>query len=281
MMSAIESQSVLPDIVYVMLDRQSDDDFQFIKDMCSKGKVKYDVINLHDIPDYVGRPTEDPDQLLFMVGHRRNYAINKAISDGCHCFVMIDGDCIPDVDLVKTHTTSNSMGYPNMTNGRRREEKHGDKDQREVDPKLKWLRLFGNNTFHIVRDIDLLKSCSVTWSCNFSMNLPAVNIIKEMNDKYYGRSEVFNSTFLGSWGGEDSFIGVQAFHGNIFITIINDEFSAIRHIEHPRPENKYGDVAFGDYLLKEIDYLNACLQYNPLSAEFYAKNFVLASQICY
>lgn len=272
-MDGIESQSELPDIVYVMLDRQSELDLRAITEMCGKGKVNYKVFNIHDIPDFVGRPHDEPFEPLFMVGNIRNRAIDMAIGDGCDCVVMIDGDCIPDIDLIKTHKSSNSLGYPNMSCGRRREEKHGDKDQREVDPKLSSLKLFEHTPNYIVHNPDLLKSCSVTWSCNFSMNLSAIKIIKAINQKYYGRDEVFNSTFLGSWGGEDSFIGIQAVYGKVFITIINAERSGIRHIDHPRPERKYGDAALGDYLLREIDYFSVATQLDPLDGEFYSSFF--------
>ena len=93
MLSAIEKQSVMPDIIYVMLDRQSTDDYQAILKMCNASHVKgnYQVHNVTEIPKYIGRPTSLPDQNLFLTGDRRNRAIDMAQNEGCECFIMLSG----------------------------------------------------------------------------------------------------------------------------------------------------------------------------------------------
>lgn len=270
MFSAIESQSVRPDVVYVALDRQSQDDLDAITTICNSGKCNYIINNFTEIPSYVGKPQSIPDQGLFLVGHRRNQCIDLAINNGCECVIMIDGDCVPDIDLVKDHKYVNSLGFANISNGRRRESKYKWSDQREVDPKMRSIELFSQGNAFVIHNPDLLKSCSITWSCNLSVNLMAIKLIKKLNKLYYGRDEFFNSDFLGSWGGEDSFLGIQAVACKIIITMINTELSGIRHIDHPRPDSKYGDAAFGDHLMSHIEHLNKLQVLYPLLGEFYS-----------
>lgn len=269
MFHAIEAQSEHPDIVYVAMDRQSSDDVSAINRICASGNVNYKVMNLSDIPEYIGNPQVIPNQSLFMTGYRRNTCINDALVNGCECIIMFDGDCIPDVDVVRDHKKLNSLNVPNISNGRRREEKYEWKDQREVDPKMRSADLFNRGNGYVIHNPDLLRSCSVTWSCNLSMNLSAIKLIKKFNREYYGRDEVFSSEFLGRWGGEDSFLGIHAIACKIFVTMLTTEFSSIRHIEHPRPDDKYSDKAFGDHLIKEIDYLNMLQDLKPLTLDFY------------
>lgn len=269
MFQAIEAQSEKPDFVYVAMDRQSSDDVEAIRRICNTGKVNYKVMDLQSIPAYIGKAQILPDQSLFMTGYRRNECIDDALSNGCECFIMFDGDCIPEKDLVKDHKAINNVPFSNISNGRRREEKYEWKDQREVDPKMRSAELFNKGNGYVIHNPDLLRSCSITWSCNLSMNLSAVKILKKFNREYYGRDEVFSGEFLGRWGGEDSFLGIQAIACKIFITILSTELSGIRHIEHPRPDDKYSDKAFGEHLIKEIDYLNMVQDLKPLINDFY------------
>ena len=269
MFSALESQSESPDIIYVAMDRPSNDDVEFIKKSIQFSKTKYIVMDLQDIPTYVGKPQVIPDSQLFLTGHRRNQCIDLALSEGCECIIMIDGDCIPEVDLIKDHKALNAVHYPNITNGRRREEKYEWKDQREVDPKMRGADLFARGNGYVIHNPDLLRSCSVTWSCNLSINIHAIRIIKKFNKEYYGRDEVFSGEFLGRWGGEDSFLGIQAIVCKIFITMMTSDLSGIRHIDHPRPDNKYSDKAFSDHLVKEIEYLNVLYDIKPILNTFY------------
>lgn len=281
MLNAIEAQSILPDIVYVMLDRQSTNDYNAILSMCNTSNLRcvYKVFNIHEIPEYIGRPTSLPDQQLFLTGDRRNIAIDMAISDGCECFIMIDGDCLPDIDLIKSHRGICDNDIPVMGNGRRRSIEYNELDQRDQDPKLRHLELFKHNGL-VIHSVDLLRSCSITWSCNLSVNLKAVNVIKAINEKYYGRYEFFSSEFLGSWGGEDSFLGIQANLGKVYIVVINDELSGVRHIDHPRPESKYGNQSFGPYLISHISLLNQMQNNNPLTLDFYTNAFKGKLQVC-
>lgn len=270
MIKAIEELSEYPDTVYVMMDRPKKSDFMYVNGLCKRQgkKCEYEVIESHDKPAYMGRPQENDDD-NFLAGHVRNKAIDLAISEGHEIFIFIDGDCIPEVDIVKDHKKLNSLGIPNLSVGRRRDERHNWKDQREVDNIVKGAQLFTSGNGYVVQNVQLLVSSTIVWTCNVSINIDAINRIKRLNQRYYERAEVFNSEFSGTWGGEDGFLGFQCFYSRIYITMCASDKSGIRHIDHPRPESKYGDVNWDTYFKERMDDFDSRLSSNPLTSEFY------------
>lgn len=269
MISAIEAQSVLPKFVYVMMDRPSDKEYQEILGICNRTnlKCKYKVFNCQDLPDFLGRPTQLPDFDLFLTGFRRNFAIANAIADGCDMFVMIDGDCIPQSNLIKAHVNACSTDMPMLVCGRRCDDKYNGLDQRDLDPKVAPFKMFSSVNPHPILTYDLHKTCSVVWSCNISMNIKAIERIKKLNEYYFGKSEVFSSQFVGTWGGEDAFLGIQANASMVVIATINDVKSGINHIDHPRPESKYGSNSFFKYFAEQIELFNAMMLNKPIPME--------------
>ena len=270
MQTALESLSVLPDIIYLMMDRPSRKEVLDVKTHISKPALKnnYILCDVQDIPEYVGRPNHTPEQSLFLTGDRRNRAIEYAIAEGCDSFVFIDGDCVPQEDLIKSHQTLHNSNIAVMSIGRRREEKHGWKDQREISESLSQYSLFKSATQVITSDY-LMTSSAIAWSCNMGLNLKAVNRLKSLNKKYYDRSDVFHINFLGTWGGEDGFIGMQAYISKICIVVIGDMKSGIKHIEHDRPVTKYAGEAFTQYLENEIKLFKLMIDNNQLPFEFF------------
>ena len=267
LVSAIEAMSELPDIVYPTLDRNSREDYAEIKSICDNSRLKcrYEILDLVDTPHYIGKPTNNPSQDLFLTGDRRNQAIDRAISDGCELFVFIDGDCVPEADLIKSHKRANSYGIPTLSVGRRKESKYNWLDQRDNDQKLKSLRLFNKVNDYLIQNSELLYTATIVWSCNIAMNIEAISLLKRLNNYYYGRSEVFNSEFLGAWGGEDCFLGIQAYAIRIAIVTINDELSGIRHIDHPRPIDKYHSANWTEHLADEVENFNLMLTNKPIT----------------
>src|SRR5574343_143701 len=269
MLIAIEKLTVKPFCVYVMMDRPSTLEYQTIKKQCDNKSLvnEYKVFSVQDIPEYIGRPNIIPEQSLFLTGHRRNLAIEYAIADGCDSFVFIDGDCIPQEDLIKSHSVSHDMKYPVVSVGRRREEKHTYKDQREVVNNLIRYGLFKGDSPQIISTIELFKTSAITWSCNIGFNLKAIKLLKYLNNKYYGMNDVFHSNFLGTWGGEDGFIGIQAYLGGAKVVLLPDMKSGIKHIEHDRPANKYSGESFISYLADQVELFNAMLENDPLTLD--------------
>lgn len=270
MQTALESLSVLPDIIYLMMDRPSRKEVIDVKTLINKPDLKnrYILCDVQDIPEYVGRPNHTPEQSLFLTGDRRNHAIEYAIAEGCDSFIFIDGDCVPQEDLIKSHQKLHDSHLAVMSIGRRREEKHGWKDQREFSESLIPFSLFKTNTQVITSDY-LMTSSAIAWSCNMGLNLKAINRLKSLNKKYYGREDVFHVNFLGTWGGEDGFIGMQAYISKICIVILGDMKSGIKHIEHDRPEAKYAGEAFTKYLETQIKLFKLMLDNNQLPIEFF------------
>lgn len=271
MMDGIEKQTLLPKYVYVMLDRPTKAEYENILGLCSSKGLKntYKVFNIDETPEYVGRPNNLPDFDLFLTGRNRNIAIDNAIKDGCESVVMIDGDCIPEADLIKDHNEIHDTKYPSVTCGRRKEKKYNWKDQRDVDPKLKDLKLFENGNGFVIQNPELLHLSTIIWTCNVGINLDAIKLVKKLNKRYYGRDEVFNSEFLGTWGGEDSFLGIQANMCRIFISIINNPKSGVRHIEHMRPLDKYDEKGFVQYFKDHVELLNQLQLNKPITMDFF------------
>jgi hypothetical protein len=270
MQMAIEKLSLRPFCVYIMMDRPSVMEYQSVKNACSVGELlnTYKVYNEQIIPEYIGRPNSLPEQSLFLTGDRRNRAISYAINDGCDSFVFIDGDCIPQEDLIKSHSEVHKHNFPVLTCGRRREEKHGYKDQREIVPNLKQYNLFKLPDPQVINSFYLLKTSAITWSCNMGLNLQCVKMLQLANQKYYGSPDVFHTNFLGTWGGEDGFIGIQSYLLGAKILLLSDIKSGIKHIEHDRPADKYSGDAFTIYLDNQIELFKMLLSNSPISINF-------------
>lgn len=272
MIKAIEELSEYPDTVYVMLDRPKKTDYMYINGICHRQGLRtvYKVVESYDKPEYMGRPQVD-DKDNFLAGHIRNKAIEMAMEDGHDIFIFIDGDCIPEKDLVKEHKQLNSLGIPNLSVGRRRDENIQWKDQREIDPKVSSAKLFSSGNGFVIQNIDLLVSSTIVWTCNVSLNLYAVKLIKKLNTRYYDRDELFNSEFSGTWGGEDGFLGFQAYCVNVFITMCTKEYAGIRHIDHPRPIDKYADQNWDAYYKSQLIDFQSRMESYPLTASFFSR----------
>ena len=262
----IEKQSVIPSVVYFMLDRPTDAEKLHIEEEVKKSELNIKVFSISDPPNYIGN--EDTKE-LFLTPHVRNMGINEALKDNCDMFVFIDGDCIPQPSLIESHANSGNGNVPVLSIGRRREKEFRWKDQREYKAEFVHLKLFRKGNF-IVSNTDLLRRSLIVWSCNIALNLKALNLIQNFNQRYYNRKEVFSGEFVGKWGGEDGFLGVQAWHCRIFIVMIGNESSGVEHIDHPRPENKY-NINHMDFFLKQIEILRRKMTINPLNMDFFAQ----------
>lgn len=259
--NGLERQSVLPDMVHVILDRPDPD--ESIDDIETSLNVK---IITHDGKDaYIGNKTEG--QPLFLTPYNRNLGIDTAIEDGCDKFIFIDGDCVPQEKLVESHLRKINYDIPVLTCGRRRESKYRWQDRREYMPELTHLELFRKNGT-LIRNPELIKKSLIVWSCNIGMNMKTVRMLKKFNKKYYGRNEVFCSEFTGSWGGEDGFLGIEAFYCRVFISTIGEKKAGIEHIDHPRPSEKY-TVEHLRYYAKQMEKIQKKIKIHPMDLSFF------------
>jgi len=265
-LKGISNNKVLPNTVYALLDRATEEEYKIIKTMSDEVDINIKIINVptpsvkYIKREYVGDP--------FYVGYIRNYGIDLAISDGHTEFVFIDGDCVPQSSLFISHHNTLNNSIPILSIGRRREKQYKWKDQREITSQFTHLDLFRKEGF-LVNNPELITSCVMVWSCNIGLNLRLIKLLKKFNLKYYGRSEVFSSEFLGAWGGEDGFLGVQSWFVKAFITTIGDMKSGVQHIDHPRPSDKY-TIDHKTFFVEQLNRLRKKTALHPLDINFFS-----------
>ena len=278
----LQRQSVKPDFVFVVVDRpkldkgplkgsgepetEEWDALEYITNENSKYpdlNVKIEVI--YSEPKHL---TRNPEGKIFLAGMTRNVGLEAAIREGCTEFIFIDGDCIPESDLVSAHITKLRKNLPILTAGRRRERQYRLQDRRESIASLAHLQLFRSKGTVINQNSNLLKDCMIVWSCNLGINLVAVNLIKKLNRRYFQRDELFSSDFLGAWGGEDSYLGIQALYCRVFITTIGEKLSGVHHIDHPRPTTVYS-IEHKEFFEKQCTRLRDKVRLNPLDLDFF------------
>jgi hypothetical protein len=59
---------------------------------------------------------------------------------------------------------------------------------------------------------------------------------------------VFSTEFLGTWGGEDGFVGMECYYSGIPTYALPNGENGIIHQPHIRPLNKYDHPTFIPYL---------------------------------
>ena len=246
MADAIGAQTVRPGHTLYMPDRPTGRELVEIR----KTLAKYPDIEVYPVsslPSYVGRPNMNAGADWFLAGHVRNVAVSYMVDKGFDAVVFIDGDCIPEPDLIKSHIEILDKEGPCVSVGQRKEAMFHWKDQRTRDFSL--THVFGDTPTEITRESWFVDS-GVVWTCNFGLNRSAVDALCDMNKTLYGRNEAFSSDFAGTWGGEDGFIGLECFYVGIPVVAMaaggND---GIRHQYHDRTdEKKYAHRTFQTYL---------------------------------
>ena len=218
-LTGLKQQTLKPNAVHLIMDRTEPvPDSQF-------ANCEFEVTQTSFYPGESQKRHEG-----FHAGSARNVGIDISLERGVDVIVMIDGDCVPQSRLIEGHALMCGRSIPVLSCGRRREKKYGWKDQREMMSDLTNAGFFSREI--IINDPELLRKCLVVWSCNIAMNVKAVVRTKEFNRKYYGVPEVFSSAFDGGWGGEDSFLGIEAWMSRTFIAV--NHIASVEHIDHPR-----------------------------------------------
>ena len=257
----IAKQSKTPDNIYLMLDRPSSSEIEEITDAFKDLDGVRILLNTTIPKLREGSDVADP----FLAGFCRDIAVKQAWRDGHDIFIFIDGDCIPQSKLVECHVKVLDSKYPVISQGRRREKQYQWKDRREVDAGVVQYGIF-RTPGYLLSSPDLLRSAQFTWSCNLGINRNAIALVMKLNNEYYQRVELFNSDFNGAWGGEDSFLGIQAYVTRCFITAINDIESGIMHIDHPRKDNP---MKHQDFFIKQVEILKKIMARKPLAINFF------------
>ena len=200
----------------------------------------------------------------FDAGQTRDIGIDLMMNKPVEYAIMVDEDCIPQPDLVKSHLLVLERGIPVISCGRRLESKLGWKDPRQTGEAFN-LHLFdGKGT--VVQNISLIKNCLATWTCNLGMNRDAISIIRRAMDSFNGTRRVFNKDFDGHWGGEDSFLGYMAWAYRVNMAFLPMGANAVKHMDHPRPEPEYGK-GFKEVLEAQVLKLRKHLAMHPISID--------------
>jgi len=243
MNAAVSNLTETPDKVLVILDRPSPKELNETRKAYTNKLVE--IIAVHSLPEYVGRPQLNYHVPYFCAGHARNIGVRYAIEHAYDVVIFIDGDCYPEPDLIIGHMNLLVSDEACVTVGKRCEAKYGWHDQREKDVNFP-IPIFSNPE-RITREAFFVDS-GVMWTCNMGLNRKAIDMIMHMNMSLYGRTELCSSDFIGTWGGEDGFLGMEALYGNIPVYPVCRKSSGVRHNEHPRPLDKYDHETFVTYL---------------------------------
>lgn len=243
MKEAVEAMSCIPDRVLIVLDRPTAQELKDTQDIF--GSPLYHVVSVQDIPSYAGRPQMKYGIPYFCAGAARNMAARFAMEADYDAVIFIDGDCYPEPDLVNAHLELLESEEPAVTVGRRNEAKHGWHDQREKDAEHP-IPIFGKQE-RITKEAFFVDS-GVVWTCNMGINRQAMSEIMSLNKALFGRDELCSSDFSGTWGGEDGYLGLEAFYLDIPVMPVCRKGAGVRHVEHDRPLDKYDHETFVAYL---------------------------------
>lgn len=234
---------VKPDRLYYMLDREPMSVRDEATAVMGRHECKpFSKLMFNDkIPENVCRPQMAPGVDYFLAGYCRNICIREAIAAGCDKLVFIDGDCLPECDIIKGYDEYLSGDRPVVLCGKRDDVGFGYTDQREHN---KYRNIF-RDCFTIVDEEAAVLDSAVLWSCNMGMNKSAVDRIAHINSTLYGYDCVFSPLFSGRWGGEDGFLGVECFYDkDIILAGLGVPRTGITHIHHERPRSLYGHATF-------------------------------------
>lgn len=262
MLGAIHAMSVHPYHVLYMADRPTYEERKEAACIISNDPL-VEYFPVSSSPKYVGRPEMNADSDWFLTGYVRNVAIsyidNHPEIDGV---VFIDGDCIPEPDLIKSHMSVLSRDTPTVTVGQRKEAMFGWLDQRNTQSSP--CHIFSDVPTEIHHEVMFVDS-GVVWTCNFGLNRGAISALRTINNTLYHRNETFSSDFVGKWGGEDGFIGLQCFYTGIPVVSLELGDNGIRHKYHDRTSAKYDHVAFLRFLEDQRERLIYLLDLHKLN----------------
>lgn len=258
--SAMNMQTTLPGAIVFVFDRVDP------IDLTKYSNCEYSVYGIRsDIPGSDSPKYREGD---IYAGHTRNTGINfiASVIPEYAGIILIDGDCIPQPELIDSHKyILDYNDLPILSCGKRREENYRWRDRRETNHRLRSIGIFNRDI--IINDVSLLKDALIVWSCNIAMNRRCIKLISDMNKKYYGRYELFNSNFNGGCGGEDSFLGVMAHVCRIFIHVVAK--GGVEHIYHPPTPPDKANESY-EFFKSMMDAFKVKIVNNPPSIDLFS-----------
>ena len=252
MKAAIHAMSVKPCHVLYMADRPTSKESVEARSIIGDDPL-IEYYPIYQKPDYVGRPKMTYGVDWFLTGHVRNCAVDYILKHGyIDAVVFIDGDCIPEPDLIKSHMAVLDCAEPKVSVGKRKEVMYNWQDQRDTAESS--CGIFHDVPTEVLHEAMFVDS-GVVWTCNFGMNVSALGYLRQLNATLYGREETFSSEFLGTWGGEDGFIGLECYYTGVPVVALENGNNGIRHKYHLRNDDKYNHTAFIRFLVEHREQL--------------------------
>lgn len=169
----------------------------------------------------------------FNAGANRDIGIAEARRRFPGCSVLLlDGDCIPGTTWAESHRATCEDHRPTIACGARNEDTVADPRTRP----LTWQGATYPPSFvpggRSDCSLEEIMAHRVTWTCNLSINAAALDLLETAGTQIHGCRRIFAPMFDRQWGGEDTGLGILAFHTGSRILTLDPEASAVEHQPH-------------------------------------------------
>jgi MoaA/NifB/PqqE/SkfB family radical SAM enzyme len=215
--------------------------FVFVCDKCTDSSV----CDLKTFSDSIGTPIsiiEVHDSDSFAAGKNRDRGLAEAESKLGKCnVVFLDGDCVPNQDLIKLHREAQetNQDFPTVSIGSRHNEAKN-ASRIIIDTRHSHFKfhdeIFAKDTLRLVTSRSPAFSRMLTWSCNLGLNAKAIELFKTCIFHLSNERRIFHPAFDGSWGGEDDFIGLMASYLGCAVVSLPQGADTV-HIWHESRQN--------------------------------------------
>lgn len=168
----------------------------------------------------------------FNAGANRDIGIAEARRRFPGCSVLLlDGDCLPGPGWSDSHRRATAPPIPTVACGARLD--------RGVDPRTKpldWQGVHYEPSFRggeYAPTLHEILAHRATWTCNLSINAAALDRLEVAGHHVHGLPRIFSPMFDGLWGGEDTGLGILAYHVGCRIVTLDPAASYVTHVPHP------------------------------------------------
>lgn len=170
----------------------------------------------------------------FNAGANRDIGIAEARRRFPGCAVLLlDGDCIPGPTWAESHRAACGGLRPTIACGARNEGTVADPRTRP----LTWQGTTYPPSFvpggRSDCSLEEIVAHRATWTCNLSINAAALDRLEVAGHHVHGLPRIFSPMFDGLWGGEDTGLGILAYHVGCRIVTIDPAASYVTHVPHP------------------------------------------------
>jgi hypothetical protein len=224
-LAGFRSCTQVPDLVVFVLDRCGD-----------HAKVITQGLDGTNI-NYLVLQTRFTDN-IFAAGRPRDFGIDYIMHHrpDITSIVFLDGDCVPSPLLFQEHRRIQTQAgkYPCLVNSMRINQ--GEDNTEVSDSRISNPCVFSTGKDivtvfdkHLYVDDKMYPACV---GCNISLNMSAITLAKQINQRLLGVSRVFAHVFDGQWGGEDPYLSATLFRAGALLVNANPAKSSVLHLYH-------------------------------------------------